>query len=276
MADIYSKAAKVLVWLGLENKRTRLAINLVLRVARRVKVDAATWKLVATADELHWADTSVVLPFDEAEYIALYDILTRPWFERLWVWQEVLLATGEIEIIIGRRTISMQELHAVVVCLQTKPVTGMEEEFLIRVQKAYSLCTGINGMGIDELVEASKFCICSDPRDKIYGLLSLLDTDISRTGFEPDYTMSTYQVYQSAALSLIKCTKRLDVMTTVENHKDLEGVPSWVPNVSTIILPRSILLRTCSSNCYYSPIPLLRLISQICIDLFLVVSSSPL
>jgi len=230
MADIYSKAAKVLVWLGLENKRTRLAINLVLRVARRVKVDAATWKLVATADE----------------------------------------------IIIGRRTISMQELHAVVVCLQTKPVTGMEEEFLIRVQKAYSLCTGINGMGIDELVEASKFCICSDLRDKIYGLLSLLDTDISRTGFEPDYTMSTYQVYQSAALSLIKCTKRLDVMTTVENHKDLEGVPSWVPNVSTIILPRSILLRTCSSNCYYSPIPLLRLISQICIDLFLVVSSSPL
>ena len=78
MADIYSKAAKVLVWLGLENKRTRLAINLVLRVARRVKVDAATWKLVATTDELHWADTSVVLPFDEAEYIALYDILARP------------------------------------------------------------------------------------------------------------------------------------------------------------------------------------------------------
>lgn len=61
-----------------------------------------------------------------------------------------------------------------------------------------------------------------------------MDEDISKIGFEPDYTMSTYEVYRSAALSLIQYTKRLEVLTMVKSH-ELEGVPSWVPDASIVL-----------------------------------------
>jgi hypothetical protein len=53
MADIFSNAAKVLVWLGLETARTGLAIDLMQRVARRIEVEQGTEVVKATTSELH-------------------------------------------------------------------------------------------------------------------------------------------------------------------------------------------------------------------------------
>ena len=48
----------------------------------------------------------------------------------------------------------------------------------------------------------------------------------------PDYTKGVYETYQDATVSIIKSTKRLEVLLNVENHEKIQGIPSWVPNVS--------------------------------------------
>jgi hypothetical protein len=45
-------------------------------------------------------------------------------------------------------------------------------------------------------------------------------------------------VYRHATLSLIGSLGSLGVLNTVEYREDLEGIPSWVPNVSKFLLAR--------------------------------------
>ena len=139
----------------------------------------------------------------------------------------------------GSRTILWVALRTAVFCLYVKPspwfLFGQQRNFYARIETVQNLCFGKETYSIEQLIDETKSCICSDPRDKIYALLSLLPAS-NRTGIEPDYTKSVYEVYQHATLSIIESSRRLNVLLTVESHEHLEGVPSWVPNVSTFLL----------------------------------------
>jgi hypothetical protein len=84
----------------------------------------------------------------------------------------------------------------------------------------------------------TKYCQCSDPRDKIFALLSLVPDSEKQVGIEPDYTKDVYEVYQDVAIKFTKWFGTLGLLQTVEMHEHLVGVPSWVPDWST---PKSTL-----------------------------------
>ncbi|PMD34954.1 HET-domain-containing protein [Hyaloscypha variabilis F] len=73
----------------------------------------------------------------------------------------------------------------------------------------------------------------TDPRDKIYGILSLA-TDSAYLDITPDYIKSIRDVYMNVARRLIQCMKSLDVLKHVETLKYDDSLPSWVPDWRSI------------------------------------------
>jgi hypothetical protein len=236
MAEIFSRARRVLVWLGPESDSSPLALHVFQEIATHVEFDESTMALTATTDEAHWADYSLTLPFNGVELLSVSELLHRPWFERLWIWQEVHLASGDIGVMVGRRTIAWTTLKLAVMCLFLKPTPyfGQAVAFRKRLDAVFDLCDWRGDYSIDSLFDMTKHCFCSDQRDKIYALLSLLPNS-SEIRIEPDYTKSVYQTYQDATISLIECSNAMDILGVVGSHDHLEGVPSWVPNVSLFV-----------------------------------------
>lgn len=69
--------------------------------------------------------------------------------------------------------------------------------------------------------------ICFDPRDKIYGLLGLLTSNI-RVMIRPDYERAdTKRVFSSATYAEIVCTKSMGILALARRQSITVGLPSW-------------------------------------------------
>ncbi|KAF7943346.1 hypothetical protein EAE96_011273 [Botrytis aclada] len=97
-----------------------------------------------------------------------------------------------------------------------------------------------NGMdclpGNLRFVQASK---CSDPRDKVFGLLGLrgnaeeLLPHLAKTMLRVDYTKSVQQVYRDAAAYIILSQQDLEICYAQPlTSKIVQNLPSWVPDWS--------------------------------------------
>jgi len=73
----------------------------------------------------------------------------------------------------------------------------------------------------------------TDPRDKIYGLLSLA-ADSEQLGILPEYDKSTIEVYTNASRALIAIGE-ISILSWCQQSKLIEGLPSWVPDFSSNI-----------------------------------------
>lgn len=70
----------------------------------------------------------------------------------------------------------------------------------------------------------------SDPRDKVYALLSLVQDDSKRAPLMPDYSLSTAEVYTMAAVESIYSSGSLSVLTVDNARKYRQDLPTWVPD----------------------------------------------
>jgi hypothetical protein len=96
----------------------------------------------------------------------------------------------------------------------------------------YHLCREDQFQTIEDLLNQTKHCLCSDPRDKIFALQSLIDPGETEAKIEPDYTKKLFEVYQDVMVQFIT-TGNLQLLGAIEMHEHLEGVPSWVPDWSS-------------------------------------------
>lgn len=82
----------------------------------------------------------------------------------------------------------------------------------------------------------------SDPRDKIYGVLGLLEGNDTKLGLVPDYSKSYEEVCRDATLHLIQTEESLDVL--LEDWQRLRDRPSWALDFARDFRrPRSLLQR---------------------------------
>lgn len=92
MWNVYARAAQVLVWLGPEENDSDHAMGLLQYLGQRVERDFSNDTLRLTElgrDDPELANLDVPLPYGERDCRSLLHLYNRPWFERLWVRQEV-------------------------------------------------------------------------------------------------------------------------------------------------------------------------------------------
>jgi len=102
MSDIYSGAAEVMVWLGDEDEIENFPqLSCAVDHLSKYRGDPTTARI----------QTSLIRKSDQAEqgYRGLLSLWGRPWFERLWVRQEVALAK-QVTFYCGTRNFTLKKL----------------------------------------------------------------------------------------------------------------------------------------------------------------------
>lgn len=230
MAQIYSLAARVVIWLGPASPDSDLAMRLVRDLGQAISYDPKTGTLTSTSNveaESHWADLDQLLPYEEAELGALKNLFWRPWFERLWVVQEARIS-AEAVLICGRKEIAWHFVMTALKGLLIKDLkTPWSHEVMVRLREIEVVFDPKRSEEtLRSLLEVTRGLKCADDRDRIYALLSLVTYG---PRIKPDYSLSTIQVYREVA-ALWMSMRHLWFLDNCElGNRRLAG-PSWIPD----------------------------------------------
>jgi hypothetical protein len=120
MSDIYEQASQVLVWLGKANSNIEKVIDL-LDTVYAIALDTGEEKINF---KKHIREDPDV--FDRGAWGAFYDLLSRPYWGRLWVIQEIDLSWSFMSVICGDQSTEWDILHNTVGLLSDDPLTWVE------------------------------------------------------------------------------------------------------------------------------------------------------
>ena len=241
MGDIYSLADRVIVWLGPEDSTSVHAIQFLRTIASKVEVDWITSTMKPLSqDDADWVDVNKAHTFSKREVFAIYALVMRPWFERLWVQQEIH-ANRTAVLICGLDTLSWQEFRQAFFCFYNKWRFDKDEiipypGFSARIVLISRMINEGGYLTLGELIERSQQCKCSDPRDRVYGVLDMLKTFEGHANIKPDYTKTVSQVYRDVVTSILDHTDKISILGHCEMQEhplessDSLQLPSWVPN----------------------------------------------
>lgn len=241
MGDIYSLADRVIVWLGPEDSTSVQAIQFLRTIASKVEVDWITSTMKPLSqDDGDWVDVKKANTYSNQEVFAIYALVMRPWFERLWVQQEIH-ANRNAVLTCGSDTLSWQDFRRAFFCFYYK--WGFYEDEIIldpafsaRKVLVYRMVSEGGDSTLGQLIERTQLCKCSDPRDRVYGVLNMLERFERGAEIKPDYTKTVSQVYQDVVTSMLDHTDRITILEYCEmQEQPLESsdslqLPSWVPN----------------------------------------------
>jgi hypothetical protein len=101
MASIYSWAYRVVVWLGKSSDASQRAMSSFGYLGKQNVLTTAGIRLrFPKCRDPNWYRAACKLPYTDEVWQAILSLLSRPWFLRLWIFQEIQLANP-----VGRRFI---------------------------------------------------------------------------------------------------------------------------------------------------------------------------
>lgn len=190
MRLIYAHASKVLIWLGVRGNRFTATIALMRSIARHCCDDRTSWdkQLGKASDYDHISSTEPiwVLPDPtDACWLHLGRFFDIPWFFRVWVIQE-LQSCNEVQVLCGEETVEWKTVALVAAWLRASP-SGRRRLRELRSragsQGAFMGTSQVHFMSLRQLtthqeapflrlLDRAMSFRSSDPRDKIYALLT--------------------------------------------------------------------------------------------------------
>lgn len=229
---IYQTASQIMVWLGPLVHDSNRAIDFL----KFVFTDCPR------GHESVWFRKYLSTNSISTQWKALTRFLFRVWWTRIWSVQEVVVAQ-EVTILCGASQMSWVELEYSVTKIYTAlddiwehvqsigGLTIVRDRFdaiarlaaLRRRRESLTLLKVINAVGGND---------CIDARDKVYGLLGVVD---NATKFfpTPDYTMTAERVFRKLYVAMVLQTGELDFLSLVQNTLDQSSastLPTWCPD----------------------------------------------
>ncbi|TVY23582.1 Heterokaryon incompatibility protein 6,OR allele, partial [Lachnellula hyalina] len=189
MREIYSRASRVVVWLGLEyGEDVTVATSLMRTIyaacskhAEIIDADLITLAVAyqglngVTPDQLERLGDHCS-PKHPRSWPALRNFFARPWFTRVWCIQEIVLARDSI-VLVGEDSISWN-MVGVTACWLTGQMS--ESDFdgpshLDDISYYNAYCMFDDGdkdeLGLLQILAKYRDFESTDPKDKVYGLL---------------------------------------------------------------------------------------------------------
>jgi hypothetical protein len=252
MRRIYKTAERVVIWLGQDDKQMALlAFSVICSLASGGTVAgnqvkrAGFYSNGVLSTDIPGMPYQVWPPPDDSEatWKSLEALFGCSWFWRVWCLQEVALAKEAI-VIWGNCEISWRHIGLAAARLRTNHYRILQRYNMPGVFNAYlmyriSQCVSeIAPLDLSflRLLTLTRQFECSDPRDRIYGLIGLpttdADPDNGKFFMTPDYTLKTIDVYRRFAEQILEENANgIDLLRSVQHGKDLEdGWPSWIPH----------------------------------------------
>ena len=244
MHHIYAKAHQTAVWLGEDYENSNDAMKFMEKLALHVE-----------GLDKDWRDENIDLSKWKAEYenadnyalwIALYYLMCRPWWKRVWVIQEII-AADSATVYCGSESMSWGRFQMVL----GSPLKGKLLDGPLYFQ---SYKRGLSGGRNAELLESLRqrqlegripkleemlFTAwhygASDPRDKVYALLSF--APLHRAKLICDYSRTIVDLYKDVVKQVIVKSRSLEIICRSQHSEywlpELAVFPSWCPDWST-------------------------------------------
>lgn len=224
MRHIYGIARAVIVWLGRENNDDEKAIRVMNDTYRDVNQNN---RLIPPAE------------FTQDDWSALCAFMRKPYWSRLWIIQELATNHHSTLFLCGKQALTREMLKKGADCCQKLSKEGRRfyqsirsDIWLIatRIHRLVDLSTTqtTSSMLTTTLSLASR-AEARDPKDKVFGILGLLDKSIS-SKIIPDYENSVQQVFADLTIAIIETTRSLEHIIHQAEPLASEW-PSWVPDL---------------------------------------------
>ena len=254
MREIYEKAEAVFVWLGLCDEILESAIGFIRGIhdkfrakcgSGRISVwttfDAAQGQILEAID----VNGTTSTPNHKALQ-ALHKFFRLPWFRRVWVLQEVWVAS-RVVVRCGYMGLDWEAVMLAGIwqgCRATEYLMPPLREnlqggigYLPELWVRLAACNKERQLSIIELIFEAREFDATDPRDKLFALLglgketyqggALLDRQI------PDYKKSKIDVYKDFTISIINQRRSLEILSAVDTFTPQpEGTSAsrWIPD----------------------------------------------
>ena len=154
------------------------------------------------------------------------------WFERLWIWQEIQLANSRAAVVCGKYQIEWQCLRKAMICLYSKDELPSPE-----LRRRLEIMDPLTNEGLASsahlLLNMSRQRFCTEPKDHIYGMLSICGPKLA-SKIRPEYSQSVmyHEVFKDVFLKYLDQVNRLDLLSGCEERSQKHTGPTWVPDWS--------------------------------------------
>lgn len=255
MGIIYSQARQVIAFIGEADETRITAMNFILLTANCIWAHGSLSDC-ATASGLA-SLISEIAPSDE-DWVSIKGLVSRPWFRRLWVVQEIALGKDPV-VVCGEHVFPWGALTSFMT------LTVMVKRFPVLGSAAYSTFDAFftvleclpNAVGISNarrgqsndctklpfiysLVSLNANFGSTDPRDRIYALLGLDTAKKYRDVFRPDYGIKVEDLYVEVAREMIMKEDNIRFLHLAGiSYRRSLSLPSWVPDWTS--LPNNLL-----------------------------------
>lgn len=100
---------------------------------------------------------------------AMEELFDNTWFERLWVWQEIRLASESSIVVWGDNQIAWRDFCDTILCLEWKKAHRLypgNPTIEKRLETIICMANGFDYMSFNTLLSVSRNSKCTDPRDR--------------------------------------------------------------------------------------------------------------
>ncbi|KAI1282691.1 heterokaryon incompatibility protein-domain-containing protein [Xylaria sp. FL0933] len=220
MHQVYSKADRVVIWLGDANPPHLECFGLWDKIGRLLASDPDSFKSqVDSLDKPHSHETFI------SDYAVIAAIFELFWFSRVWVVQEAYYARSCI-VKRGPQEFSWAMVLRVNECLKRarQMAPGLVYRLMPNVTSRLFRVGHANGeLAVTKVHDFDQLAVivaaidlsCSDPRDKIFGIRHLVTDD---DGLQADYGKPILDVFADLTRHWIRKSRSLRILSAI--HAD--------------------------------------------------------
>ena len=246
MRDVYSLAWHVVVWLGVDANDSSLAMTAVKHLSARMAMVDPMNGLYRKSRSIDARPLFVIWStykssMRKAVYRALYHLLTRPYWRRLWILQEVALGGRASPVLCGSQCVLWDDIYNASCLLEldenrfgrdiiqsVKPriLAAWSWEFtrdrlpnngglenssevlwkyllsLTTIQQDEQYSNRDSPLGATRVFNLSLGAQVTDQKDRVYGILGIANVS-SLANIKPNYHLSLRQVYVDFSKALL-------------------------------------------------------------------------
>ena len=250
MRAIYSYARRVCAYLGEaanESNHVPLLIEqIILAVEKWQETNHSPDGTPARISEEEYSIYGIP-SYHDAAWITLKHFFSRPWFTRVWIVQEVVLAY-ELILVCGDWALPMEAMIrlARLVDQHDLPFLMISPGPAQRAFEQIGLISTIALYGFERdertgrscrptlsilfLITALQVDNATNPHDNLFALVGI-SKEYNELELQPNYTLPITETYRQFATYCVRAGKGPDLVSGVQIPRPNLGLPSWVPDL---------------------------------------------
>lgn len=174
MTKIYRNSSRVVAWIGPATQFSSRAMRRIKDFADSIDLDWARFE-IKSRTSLPWQKLASALLAGSDGVNDLAELLRRPYFERLWIWQEVRVANGQAIVKCGQEVMLWQDFHKAVFALRKTGHPNFScRHIMRRMADVVQMKNMASSTSLVSLTAWTRKAKCGDQRDRIYAVQSMI------------------------------------------------------------------------------------------------------